>query len=283
MRTAAVALVLLLAGCASSPPEQPPTAAHVVNLHAYAGKLRYVESSSPAGAKLLFDTGGGLTLYSPAVASAADCTPYKRLTALRMNGERFEVEGCGPSRLTFDALALQPEAGVFDLMALLPKELPRLDGLVSLQTFADHVVTIDLANNSLEIEDRVDARRVSAMRSVAIRFSREFAGAGLDAFVRVQGARGPLWFELDSGNLDDVLISRHAVEQLNVDASRLRTLQEGKPAEISLQIDGLGPVTVQARGADIIYDGALNAALLERMVLVVDLKRALAWAKLNDR
>jgi len=282
MRAAVAALAALLFGCAVSPPETR-SAVHVVSLHPYAGKLRYIESSSPARARLLFDTAGGLTLFSPAIASAAECHPYTKLTSLRMSGERLEVDGCGPSRLAIDTLKLQPEAGVFDLMALLPKELPRIDGLVSLQTFADHVVTIDLARNTLEVAGAVDRKRLHSMRAIPIRFSRSFAGAGLDVFVRIQGTRGPLWFELDSGNLDSVRISKHVLDQLGLATLQTESLQQGNAANIALNIEGLGPVTVEARGADIIYDGALNAVFLESAVFVLDLKHATAWGKLNDR
>jgi hypothetical protein len=42
-------------------------------------------------------------------------------------------------------------------------------------------------------------------------------------------------------------------------------------------------VAVTAKGADIIYDGVLNADLLERMVVVLDLKKGAGWARLNRR
>jgi hypothetical protein len=121
-----------------------------LNLHPFVGKLRYAEATSPGGAKLLFDTAGGLTLLSPPAAQSAHCVPYTKLTALRMNGDRFDVDGCGSTRIAFDSLTVHPESGVFELMDLLPAGLPRLDGLVSLQTFVGHVVTIDLAANRLE-------------------------------------------------------------------------------------------------------------------------------------
>lgn len=89
-------------------------------------------------------------MLSPPAAQSAHCVPYTKLTALRMNGDRFDVDGCGSTRIAFDSLTVHPESGVFELMDLLPAGLPRLDGLVSLQTFVGHVVTIDLAANRLE-------------------------------------------------------------------------------------------------------------------------------------
>jgi len=200
-----------------------------------------------------------------------------------MNGERFDVESCGPAEIAFDSLVVNPEAGVFDLMALLPAGLPRLDGLISLQTFTGFVVAIDLARNRLEVDDALDAERVRGMRTLPIRWSRGFAGAGLDVLVRVRGAHGPLWFELDSGNLDSVLISNRLIDQLDFSPEQIQSLRQGSPMQVPLQIDGLGQVTVAAKGAEIIYDGVLNADFLERVVVVLDLKHGVGWAKLNNK
>jgi hypothetical protein len=280
--TTLLGTAIFTAGCVTStqPTHQPPV--HL-ELHPYAGQLRYIEATSPVGARFLFDTGGGLTLLSPSLAKKLGCTPFTRMTTLRMNGERFDVDGCGPSRLTFDSLAVAPDAGIFDLMALLPAGLPRLDGLASLQTFAQRVVSLDLAQNRLDIADAVDRSQVRRFKELSIRLARNAAGAALDVFVRIDGTQGPLWFELDSGNLDSVLISDRAIDQLGLLAAQTESLRQHKPTKVSLQIGQLGPVAVTAASADLIYDGALNAATLEQMVLVIDLNRSLAWATLNRR
>jgi hypothetical protein len=285
MRGTAVILLttaFMLSGCASSRPTTERST-YIVTLHPYVGKLRYVEATSPPGARLLFDTAGGLTLLSPAIAQSAHCIPYKRLTAFRMAGTRFDVDGCGPAQVAFGSLAVQPESAVFDLMSILPAGLPQLDGLISLQTFLGSVVTIDLARERLEIADAPDNQAVASMSSLPVRLSGSFAGSGVDVFVRIHGSRGPLWFELDSGNLDSVLISNRLLDQFDFSPAQVQSLQQGTPTRVLLQLDGLGKVIVSARGADIIYDGVLNADLLERMTVVLDLGHGLAWAKLHSK
>ena len=167
--------------------------------------------------------------------------------------------------LAFGSLTVQPEAGVFDLMQLLPAELPPLDGVLSLQTFAGHVLTLDLGHDRVEIADARDEAMLAHMQPLTVRYSHSFAGAGLDVFVRVTGTRGPLWLELDSGNLDDVLIADRLVDQLGLAPEQADALRRGEHVALPLQIDGLGSVTVTAAAADLVYDGALNAATLERM------------------
>lgn len=279
MRTALAGIALALTACANL--DAPAPAVIEIPLHPYVGKLRYLEASSPPGARLLFDTGGGLTLLSQSAANLVDCTPYTRLTAFRMSGERFDVDGCGPTQLAFGSLLVEPEAAVFDLMALLPEGLPRLDGLASLQTFAGHVAVIDLANNELTIADSVSRDDTRGLAPLTVRLSRPFAGAGLDVFVRVSGSSGPLWFEIDSANLDTVRISRRALDQLEFSPAQLQSLRQGASTEVTLPIDGLGRVAVTAGAADIIYDGVLNADFLERVKLVLDLRHSLGWAKLH--
>ena len=278
MRTALLGIALNLIGCAS--PVSPASRVIHIPLHRYAGKLRYVEASFPPGAHLLFDTGGGLTLLSPNTAKSVHCAPYTRLTAFRMSGERFDVDGCGPVRLSFGSLVVEPDAAVFDLMSLL-SGLPNLDGLASLQTFAGHAVTVDLANNQLTIADSVDRRDVRGFSPITIRLSRPFAGAGLDVFVRLSGAAGPLWFEVDTANLDTVRISNRVLDQLGLSPHQLQSLRQGLPTSVTLPIDGLGRVVVTAGAADIIYDGVLNADFLERVKLVLDLASSSGWAKID--
>ena len=272
-------MALALTACATM--DAPAPAVIEIPLHPYVGKLRYLEASSPPGARLLFDTGGGLTLLSQSAANSVDCAPYARLTAFRMSGERFDVDGCGPMQLAFGSLLVEPEAAVFDLMALLPEGLPRLDGLASLQTFAGHVAVIDLANNQLKIADSVGRDDTQGLAPLTVRLSRPFAGAGLDVFVRVSGSSGPLWFEVDSANLDTVRISRRALDQLEFSPEQLQSLRQGVSTEVTLPVDGLGRVAVTAGAADIIYDGVLNADFLERVKLVLDLRHSMGWAKLH--
>ncbi len=281
IQAALAGVAFAFAACTASGPLRgsPDT---VLTLHHYAGRLRYVESTSPTAARLLFDTAGGITLLSPDSARSMGCVPYTTLTGFRMNGERFDAEGCGSTRLAFGSLDLSPDVAVFDLMSLLPSELPALDGLASLQTFRDHVVTLDFANDTLTIADELSPGKVRGLTPIGVRLARPFAGAGLDAFIRVTGTQGPLWFELDSGNVDAVLISRRVIDQLALPPGVLSSLRAGSITRVPIPVEGLGSIQLPAKAADIIYDGVLNAESLERMEIVLDLERSLGWAGRNN-
>jgi hypothetical protein len=278
MRQILAGVALLLAACAGGPRLEPPQH-HVLELKPYAGRLRYLELTSPAGVRLLFDSGGGITLLSPATASSAGCVPYTRVSTMRMSGERFEIDACGPATLQFGNLQVRPEIGVFDLSALLPAGMPPVDGLASLQTFEGFWLLLDLGHNRIEVNP---SHRGEDMTPVPIRFSRSFAGAGLDAFIRLDGSRGPLWFELDSGNLDEVLLSPRVLDQLGFTPEQRADLLAGSPTKVRLPISGFGPVEATARKADIIYDGVLNAAFFERFMMLFDLADGRGWLRRGD-
>jgi hypothetical protein len=83
-----------------------------------------------------------------------------------MSGEQVSWPLC--EGLTFELAGqtiVDSTAGVWDLMSVLPDGLPVLDGLVSLETFRDRLVTLDLAAGELVLEtSETFHARVSAMQ-----------------------------------------------------------------------------------------------------------------------
>lgn len=220
----------------------------------------------------LLDTGGGFTVLTPEVARSAGCTPFGRVTAFRSSGERIDLPRCGPVRLTIGSATITSDAAVLDVMRLLDGA-PRVGGILSLQTLERGAFTLDLAANRLVLETpRSLAARTAAMRPIAVRLSRQGGGAALDLFVEVSSPGGPLWLELDSGNAGPVLLSPHALTQLGQPVTGAGT------SRVTLEVRGLGPMPIDAAAKDLIYDGLLNAAFLESIVLSVDLPSARAWA-----
>jgi hypothetical protein len=166
------------------------------------------------------------------------------------------------------------EVGVLDLDAMLPG-LPKLDGIVSLETFAGRALTIDHAGSRVVIENGPSlAARTKDAAELQVRVAHQAGGASLDLFVAVAGVHGMLWFELDSGNTQPVLIAPHAFAELGVD-----TLPVGASRQLDLPIAGLGKVSCDTRCKEMIYDGLLNAAFFTRHVVTIDLAAAWAWAK----
>lgn len=246
----------------------------VLPLKPYAGRLRTVDVAvGRRTLPFLLDTGGGVSLVTPVVAESMGCKPFGRAVGFRHDGSPVAMQRCPPVSLRVAGWPAAPrEVGVYDIMALLPDGLPTLGGIVGLNTFDDRVVTLDLGSDSLVVEGRGSlARRLQGASEIRMREARQAAGASLDVFLAVSAAEGPLWFELDSGNTGPVLLAPHAAEQLGLELSTTES------RTVTLTLEGYGPVTVEAREKDMVYDGLFNAAFLEGVTLTLDLLNERAW------
>jgi hypothetical protein len=274
MKAAVFLLSALTLGSVSVEAEQAsrPRAAVELPLAAYVAGLRtigvrVVDETMP----FLLDTGGGFTVLTPEVARAAGCIPFGRVTGFRSSGERLDFPRCGPVTLKLASLIVRTEAAILDLAPLL-KGAPLVGGIISLHTLQGRAVTLDLKANRLIMETSTSlARRIRGASEVPVRASRQAGGAALDLFLEARTPHGSIWLELDSGNAGPVLISPHAMAQLGV------SLSPEHPRQIALDVPSLGSIPVDAVLKDLIYDGLLNAAFLELVVLTVDLTSERAW------
>jgi hypothetical protein len=249
---------------------------NTLRLNPYIANLRTLDVSiGSETTPFLFDTGGGFTVLTPDVARAAGCVPFGQVTGFRASGERLDLPRCGPVALKLGPVTIRTEAAILDLMTLL-KGAPSIGGLVSLQTFEGGAFTLDLAGNRLVVETPQSlAPRVRTMRQLSLRMSRQAGGAALDVFLEVNTSHGSIWLELDSGNAGPALLSAHALTQLGM------SLPGDQPQRVMLNLKGLNPIPVDVAAKELIYDGLLNAAVLESIVLTVDLRSARAWATLR--
>ncbi|MCE9593896.1 MAG: hypothetical protein K8S98_06865 [Planctomycetes bacterium] len=221
----------------------------------------------------LFDTGGGSTVISLATAQAVGCTPFGRGTGFRHDGGRVDGRRGGPIDVSLGAFTRRGEVGVLDVDALLAG-LPKVGGIASLETFAGHALTVDLGHDRVFVETPKSLEvRVRAGRELESRLARQAAGAALDMFVAIEGKHGPLWFEVDSGNVAPVLIAPHAFAELGLVAPT-----GDATANCELTIRGLGAVKCEVASKELIYDGLLNAEFCRRYALTFDLANGRTWA-----
>ena len=251
-----------------------------IALRQYVGPLKSIQIAA-GGETLPFilDTGGGFTIITPEVAKKTSCVPFGRLTGFRHNGERIETQRCAKTTLRLGGMNVTVETAVFDLMAVLRQsgDLPLVGGLIALNMFEKIPITLDYANEKLIIESPASFKeRISEMKPLSVRLSRQGGGASIDLFVEVEAKTGTIWLELDSGNNGPVLLSKHAVTQLGLDTAQ-------NNLSVMLNIIGLGPVKNEAVVSDTIYDGLLNAKFLNETVLTMDLSAGKAWAKLRAK
>jgi len=167
MRTALRASGVLLlaisaAACGLAPdPASPPGEARsspaTLTLQPYFRELKTVRiRAGQTSLTMLLDTGGGATLVTPDVAGRLGCRPFGRDVGRRMSGEQVEFTQCE----AFDLSAgdwRRPEAavGVLDVNALLPPELPKLDGVLALDAFKGDVITLDWAAGLLTVHAQI--------------------------------------------------------------------------------------------------------------------------------
>jgi len=244
----------------------------VITLEPYVGRLVTVSAMlRREKLTLLFDTGGGQTLITPSAAARIGCTPGGRRISFRMTGERVVLEQCDTSELEIGRHRFAKSGiAVWDVTAVLPKDLPPLDGVLALDTLAGQPFTLQLAARKLTLESaRSLERRVATMTRVRARTATGLAGADLTLFVR--GALDkPGWFLFDSGNLDVTYAAPHMVQRGVTVPSQLDSA--------ALSLDGLPTRNVPVSVRDIIYDGALAEEFLRQWIWTFRLDSGELWA-----
>lgn len=238
----------------------------VISLLPYFRDLRVVRVQlGRDSATFLLDTGGGATLISPEVARRQGCTPHGADVGYRMTGEPVTFARCDSLRLTSGSwsTSLTPVA-VFDVNALLPAELPRVDGVLAMDAFRGQVVTLDWPAGTLTLQGSATADSAARQSGVVVRWATGESGRFLTALVQVAGSREPLWFLLDSGNLRGTLVATSVLRD------SLLPLQTGN--EALMAIGGRTPVSFLFSAAELIVDGALGTDYLQRGAVTLDLR-----------
>ena len=235
--------------------------------------------------RFLFDTGGGQTIISPALAATLGCEPYGRSVGFRMSGERVEFEICDEVQLELGTYSIDPEpVAVWDVGAVLPDELPPLDGVISLKSFDEELITLDLAGSLLTIETEDSfATRISTMSPVPMRVATGHSGAGIVVYVGADVDTRRVWMQFDTGNILGVQLSPAVVDVFGIQltADQRATLEnQGNVSleSVALTIPGLGSTAIPALVRPLIIDGALSFDFLERWVFGLDLRHKQLWA-----
>jgi hypothetical protein len=149
-----------------------------------------------------------------------------------------------------------------------------LQGVISLQAFAGHVVTFDFAHDRIVLETPASAEaRTRRMRQLVARLATGPSGGSLGLFVGVPAGVGhsatTLWLEWDSGHRAPTFLAPHAASLLGVPDATPR-------ADATIALGGAlvaAPVVVK----DVIYDGVLSAGVIERSTWTADLAEGRLW------
>jgi hypothetical protein len=272
MRALAIALVLSATAANAAAPPKP----EVVPLGTFMGMMPTVDAIVWGNeSSFLLDTGGGVTTISPRLAKAMGCTPWGDIVGFRMKGDRLDLPHCDKvdvavGKQTFTA----PQAAVFDINSLAPKDAPPIDGVVALDLFADQAITLEPAANRLTIETPASLKaRTKHLFDQQIRIVRDAQGVALTVDLGIPTERGMLWMEMDTGNDDaNIPISKAAASALGLNPD----IATPQPLHVELApgivIDG------QAHVVDkLIMDGNIPLKFLKAWAITLDLKHAKAW------
>lgn len=268
---AALCIALLALPLKVSARPQPTT----ITLSPYLGVVWSFEAEIAGKPRtFLFDTGGGITVITPATAAEIGCAPWGQLSGFRMRGDRVDMARCNDVSLRSSGTTLAtPTAGVFDFAKLLPKNAPPLAGSVALDSFAGKVVTIDLAHRQLVLETPGSLkRRIAAAKEVSIRLAGEVSGHAVTPFLAIQTPKGKVWMEVDTGSDSSVLVGSH-----NADLFAMKADSKEPQSFRGELVGGVKLAADDARSMPLVLDGNIGVSVLKTWVLTVDIDHGRAW------
>lgn len=219
----------------------------------------------------LFDTGGGITLFSEEFVKGIDCKFWGRFTGYNMFGKKGGGPYCSDVQLTAGGVALTPvNMGKMSFDGMFPGDKAP-DGLLSLDSFDGKVITIDQKAATITLETEKSLKtRIRKMKEFPLRVSRECSGRCLSAFLGVKTPDGMTWLNLDTGAGGVSLISKEYAPSFGLGPE-----ERGQSLDFSIapNIKISGPVMV----TEMIMDGNLGQPFLANYVITLDLKNSRAW------
>lgn len=241
-----------------------------IRLSPYVGKLKTMKVF--IGEKqysFLFDTGGGETFISPEIAATLNKIPYSKLYGTRMNGEAIFYQKCDSIYLNLGATTIfHSTLGVWDIMIVLPKELPKIDGIISLKTFRNKIISLDLDHNKIVIETpKTYSRKVKNMAALQSRFASGPSGNELTLFLGTKHNKRVYWFLFDSGNLKGFIFSPQTAYEWGLQADTV-SIEKKYETEIAL---GSKRYNVSIVTEKIIYEGAIDYDFIAQRIYFIDL------------
>lgn len=254
-------------------------AQETIVLEKLAGNLKTIKVSiNKKSFDFLFDTGGSETFISPTVLSEINKQAHGKGIGYRMNGESIRFQYCDDVSIRIGSLTLPHSfVGVWDIMNLLPKGFPRIDGVISLKSFSNRLITLDLLNNSIIVETSTSFRKkIKKATLIPSRFANGISGQEVTIFLGIVKGGISYWFLFDSGNLDNVLIAHQTAYEWELEPAD-QTLRK----EYSNQMITLGNriITSNFSSMEIIHDGALSFEVLSQFQFYIDFRNNQIWIK----
>lgn len=230
----------------------------------------------------LFDTGGGLTIISPSIAKEIDKAVYGNFVGFRMSGEKVESKLCDSVYIKIGGSSFfHSYVGVFDIMSLLPEEFKRVDGLISLKTFENEKISLNLKENKLIVEtEQSFVKKIKNMNLVKSQFASGPSGGELNILTGILFKNHYWWFLFDTGNIAQTIISDNTAKEWGINLTN-----ESESSGIGEFIFVLAGDSISAPTAieKIIYDGALSYNFIYQSEYTISLKDEKIWKSTTVR
>jgi hypothetical protein len=248
-----------------------------VYLENYVGNLKKVNVAIGSNSySFLFDSGGGETFISPEIAKSLGKTIYGSATGFRMSGEMIKYRKTDSISLNiYRTTIFHSTIGILDIMSLLPKGFSKLDGVLSLKSFQDKILTLDLANNRIILESTSSYRKLIKNKiALQSRFANGPDGNELIIFLGIHKQKHLYWFLFDSGNLGELLLSHRTAYEWGLESDTVSQWKQLGSLNINI---GIKQFITEAASKDIIYDGSLNFAILSKATFIINFSQKQVW------
>jgi hypothetical protein len=220
----------------------------------------------------MFDTGEGVSSFSPAFAAKIGCRPWGRISGFRMSGERLDNAHC--DNIAFEMAGRKfpaPVVSTVDIMKFMGPGVPPIDGALGLDLFAGQIITI-IPRRAIIVETPTSfAARIAHAKALPIRLVRDVEGIALSVDGAVATPGGLAWMELDTGNGGSLVVANHIAPLLGLKADTSTPVQAHFALANGIEVSGT------TRTRDLIMDGNIGAQFLNSWVLTLDLGNGRAW------
>ena len=223
----------------------------------------------------LFDTGGAITIVSPKVLAEVNKSSYGNSVGYRMSGEKVVFKLCDSLDIKIGGVNFfHPQVGIFDIMSLLPKEFEQVDGLISLKTFENSIITLNFSENKIILETETSFKeKTKNMDLIPGRFANGLNGTGLNIFLGTKSMNRLWWFLFDSGNIAHTKISSNAAQEWQLPFKENEKTEIGA-YKFEIAGDSLSAPTIID---NIIYDGAFSYDFIQQSEFVISFRDKKIW------
>ncbi len=247
-----------------------------IHLKPYVSELKSVEVFiNNKKYNFLFDAGGGETIISPSIAKLLNKEVYGCSTGIRMNGEMIRYQNVDSVSIKMGNIKIfHKTIGVWDIMSILPKEFPKIDGVLSLKSFGNNILTIDLSNNILIVENKASAKKQIETKTILpSRFANGTDGTELTLFIGLPKYDNMYWFLFDTGNIGPVILSPECAALWGLQS---KTKDSKSLAKLEFII-GKNKIETNTYSEKIIYNGVLNFETISKYIFTIDFRKKEVW------